>query len=173
MPCSRSFPAECGRSRYPFGEFVLTLARGDAVTSPKRDRASPPLLDIFAAWRLEAVGYSLAATYAVIFFLWYETGGWLVDSTGTPLPDNDLVYWWVGGTQALRGNAALLYDPVQLKDMLASLVGAGHANDLFYPNWPYPPIFFLFWCRWRSFLTSMHSWSGKRQPCWGASLSSF
>src|SRR5260370_39104248 len=116
MPCSRSFPAECGRSRYPFGEFVLTLARGDAVTSPKRDRASPRLLGIFAPWRLQAYGYALGVAYAAVFFIWYRTGVWLVDRDGVPLPDTDFIYWWVGGTQALQGNAASLYDPGKLKD---------------------------------------------------------
>src|SRR5258708_36982846 len=100
MPCSRSFPAECGRSRYPFGGFVLTLARGDAVTSPKRDRASPRLLDILAARRLQSAGYFLAAFYAAMFIYMYQAGQWLVGSTGLPIY-SDFTFFWIGGMQAL------------------------------------------------------------------------
>lgn len=74
----------------------------------------------------------------------YRYGVWLVDKTGIPLPDCDFTYWWVGGTAALRGQAASLYDPAQLIALLKSLVGPHHAKDLFpYQNWPYPPVFLL------------------------------
>jgi arabinofuranan 3-O-arabinosyltransferase len=130
------------------------LARGatadEAVrTGPDRNlsrgagygRTSPRLLGIFAAWRLQAYGYTLAAAYATVFFIWYKAGIWLVHSTGVPL-DTDFMYWWVGGAQALHGEVASFYHPTQLQDMLAALVGPDRAKDLFV-NWGYPPIIFL------------------------------
>jgi hypothetical protein len=43
--------------------------------------------------------------------------------------------------QALRGNAAALYDPEEFAKIQSALFGPGNA---FYPNWPsYPPTFFL------------------------------
>ena len=102
------------------------------------------LLGIFAPWRLEAYGYTLAAVYALVLIGMYRHGVWLVDNIGAPLPDCDFTYWWIGGTAALRGQAASLYDPAQLTALLKSLVGPHHAKDLFpYQNWPYPPVFLL------------------------------
>jgi hypothetical protein len=42
--------------------------------------------------------------------------------------------------QALHGDAASLYDPAEFVKVQAALVGP---RDYFYPNWPYPPTFFL------------------------------
>ncbi|MBV8738256.1 MAG: DUF2029 domain-containing protein [Alphaproteobacteria bacterium] len=108
------------------------------------ERRSMRLLGIFAPWRLQAYGYTLAAVYALVLIGMYRYGVWLIDKTGAPLPDCDFTYWWVGGTAALHGQAASLYDPAQLTALLKSLVGPHHANDLFpYQNWPYPPVFLL------------------------------
>jgi hypothetical protein len=82
--------------------------------------------------------------YAFVLIGMYRYGVWLVDKTGAPLPDCDFTYWWIGGTAALHGQAASLYDPAQLTALLKSLVGPHHAKDLFtYQNWPYPPVFLL------------------------------
>jgi len=43
------------------------------------------LLGVFAAWRRQAYGYTLAAAYALFFVLAYKWGMWLVDSSGTPI----------------------------------------------------------------------------------------
>ena len=42
--------------------------------------------------------------------------------------------------QALHADATALYDPVEFVKVQAALVGQ---RDYFYPNWPYPPTFFL------------------------------
>jgi Glycosyltransferase family 87 len=108
------------------------------------ERRAVRMLGIFAPWRLQAYGYTLAAVYALVLIGMYGYGVWLVDKTGVPLPDCDFTYWWVGGTAALHGPAASLYDPAQLTALLKSLVGPHHAKDLFpYQNWPYPPVFLL------------------------------
>jgi len=136
------------------------LARGETAdeavrTGPDRNlsrgagygRACPRLLGIFAAWRLQAYGYALAAVYAAVFFIWYKAGVWFLDSNGVPLPRIDFTDWWIGGTQALHGAAASIYDPAQLTDLQKAMVAPDYANDLDrywpYHNWPYSPIFFL------------------------------
>jgi arabinofuranan 3-O-arabinosyltransferase len=112
----------------------------DLGTEARYPRTPPRLLGVFAAWRLQACGYTLAAAYAAVFFIWYKAGVWLVDGNGVPLPKIDFTYWWVGGTQALHGEATSIYDPAQLRHMLAGLVGADLSD---FNNWPYPPIVFL------------------------------
>jgi arabinofuranan 3-O-arabinosyltransferase len=112
--------------------------RADAGSGQK----SPRLLDILAAWRLQAAGYTLAAVYAAAFFCSYKSGNWLVDSTGAPIY-TDFANAWMAGMQALHGNAAALYDPAAFAKIQAAIVGPNHPKDFFYPNWPYPPIFFL------------------------------
>jgi arabinofuranan 3-O-arabinosyltransferase len=108
------------------------------------ERRAVRMLGIFAPWRLQAYGYTLAAVYAFMLIGMYRYGVWLVDKTGVPLPDCDFTYWWIGGTAALHGQAASLYDPAQLTALLKSLVRPHHANDLLpYQNWPYPPVFLL------------------------------
>jgi arabinofuranan 3-O-arabinosyltransferase len=107
------------------------------------DTTPPRLLGIFVASRLQAYGYALGIAYAAVFLIWYKTGVWLVDSNGVPLPDTDFRYWWVGGVEALHGEAASIYDPAHLIDLLKTLVGPEHAKDFFWPDWPYPPIIFL------------------------------
>ena len=58
---------------------------------------------------------------------------------------NDFTYFWIEGTQALRGNIAALYDPAKLTEIVAAVVGPDHADakHFFYPNSPNPPILFL------------------------------
>ena len=53
----------------------------------------------------------------------------------------DFACAWAATMQALHGNASLLYDPAQFIKVQAALVAPA---DYYYPNWPYPPTFFLF-----------------------------
>jgi arabinofuranan 3-O-arabinosyltransferase len=106
------------------------------------DRAFPPrLLGIFAAWRLQAYGYTLAVAYALFFVFAYRWGMWVVDKTGMPVL-NDFTAFWIGGRQALHGETASLYDSAQFAKIQAAAVHIASFND-FYPNFPYPPIFLL------------------------------
>jgi arabinofuranan 3-O-arabinosyltransferase len=123
--------------------FRVNVARRSSGATVKSNPTSPRPLAIFADWRLRACGYALAIVYGATFYILYKTGVWLIDANGTPLPEHDFEYWWVAGMQALHGQAASLYDPVQLRDLLEAPVGADHARRLFYPNCPYPPIFLL------------------------------
>jgi arabinofuranan 3-O-arabinosyltransferase len=95
--------------------------------------------DIFADWWLQSFGYALAALYLLYFISLYRAGTWIVDRTGLPIY-TDFGNIWTAGMQALHGNAAALYDPVELAKIKAALFGP---TTFFYPNWPYPPTFFL------------------------------
>jgi hypothetical protein len=103
------------------------------------DRGFPRLLGIFAASRLQAFGYALAALCAVLLAILYKSGFWIVDSRGVPVY-SDFICPWVAGRQALHGDIALLYDPAEFAKLQEALVGP---KDYFYPNWPYPPTFFF------------------------------
>jgi arabinofuranan 3-O-arabinosyltransferase len=102
-------------------------------------QGSPRLLGIFAAWRLEAYGYTLAAVYTAIFFYMYKAGIWLLDGNGRPLPQN-FSYLFAGGLEALRGETTAIYNPAEFARAQEALVGSGQAQ---FSIWPYPPPFFL------------------------------
>ena len=102
-------------------------------------RQPPPLLGVFAARRLNAYGYTLAAVYAVLLISLYNSGKWLVDDRSVPLW-NDFTIYWIGGRAALHGQAALLYDPAEFVKLQTAVIGP---KDAFVQNWPYPPTFFL------------------------------
>jgi hypothetical protein len=106
---------------------------------PKVERRFPLPLGIFAAWRLHAYGYAIAAIYAAFLIAVYRAGTWLVDGAGVPVY-TDFACAWSAAVQALQGGAASLYDPAEFVKVQAALVGP---RDYFYPNWPYPPTFFL------------------------------
>jgi glycosyl transferase family 87 len=99
----------------------------------------PRLLGIFAARRLQAYGYALAALYAALLVGLYVAGFWIVDRQGVPVY-GDFICPWVAGVQALHGDTALLYDPTEFAKIQEALVGP---RNYFYPNWPYPPTFFF------------------------------
>ena len=86
------------------------------------DRGFPRLLGIFAAWRLQAYGYALAASYAVLLVSLYKSGFWIVDTRGVPLY-SDFICPWLAGAQALHGDTALLYDPAEFAKIQEALVG--------------------------------------------------
>jgi arabinofuranan 3-O-arabinosyltransferase len=104
-----------------------------------REGRAPRLMGIFAAWRLQAYGYLLAALYAVLLLGVYRAGNWLVHA-GMPIY-TDFTQQWIAARQALHGNIALIYDPARFVGLQRAVVGP---RDFFYGNWPYPPIFFLF-----------------------------
>jgi Glycosyltransferase family 87 len=106
---------------------------------PEVDTRFLPPLGIFAAWRLQAYGCAIAAIYAAFLIAVYRAGTWLVDGAGVPVY-TDFACAWAAAMQALQGGAAALYDPVEFVKIQAALVGP---RDYFYPNWPYPPTFFL------------------------------
>ena len=71
----------------------------------------PRIFGIFAGWRLQAYGYTLAAIYAALFVLSYRGGIWLVDQRGAPIP-NDYTVFLSQARQALAGNLVSGYPPI-------------------------------------------------------------
>lgn len=94
---------------------------------------------IFAAWRLQLYGYAAAAVYAAFLVSVWRAGTWIVDGAGVPIY-TDFACAWAAAVQALHGDVALLDDPAEFVKVQAALVGS---REYFYPNWPYPPIFFF------------------------------
>src|SRR5260370_7506368 len=99
---------------------------------------SPRMLGIFAAWSLQAYGYTIAALYAALLLGLYRRGLWLLDAGGVPIY-TDFTQWWVAGRQALNGQTASLYDPTEFIKIQEALAGSG----VIYATWPYPPTFLL------------------------------
>jgi arabinofuranan 3-O-arabinosyltransferase len=99
-----------------------------------------PSHNIFSAWRLQAYGFAIAGIYATFFVSIYRAGVWIVNSDGLPIY-TDFACAWAATMQALHGDASLLYDPTQFVKVQVALVAPA---DYYYPNWPYPPTFFLF-----------------------------
>jgi arabinofuranan 3-O-arabinosyltransferase len=122
-------------SQTPISHAITGLSTGGQV------QKSPRVLGIFAGWRLQAYGYSFAALYAFSFLLAYIWGIWPVDNTGTRVLF-DFTEFWIAGTQALHGEASLVYDPLQFMEIQAAVAGPAAFNGA-YPVLPYPPIFFL------------------------------
>src|SRR5439155_12141682 len=98
-----------------------------------------PARGIFTSWRLHTYGYAIAAIYAAFLIAVYRAGTWLIDGAGVPVY-TDFACAWAAAVQALHADAAVLYDPAEFAKVQAGLVGP---RDYFYPNWPYPPTFFL------------------------------
>jgi arabinofuranan 3-O-arabinosyltransferase len=99
-----------------------------------------PLHSIFTASRLQAYGYAIAAIYAAFFISVYHAGVWIVDGKGLPIY-TDFACAWTATLQALHSDISLLYQPAEFIKLQAALVAPA---DDYYPNWPYPPTFFLF-----------------------------
>jgi len=115
----------------------------DGLDSQRADRASDQRLasplGIFMPWRLNAYGMTIAIIYAVLLLLFFRAGIWLLDRYGVPLY-NDFTCAFIAGLQVLHGETASLYVPSEFLKAQDALVGPGRA---LYPNWPYPPTFFL------------------------------
>src|SRR5215472_4672192 len=101
--------------------------------------SAPQSSDIFTASRLNLYGYGLAIIYAAALIHFYLAGAWIVDGSGAPLY-GDFTTVWVAGSHALKADASQLYDSNSFVGIQRALIGA---RDYFYPNWPYPPTFFL------------------------------
>jgi arabinofuranan 3-O-arabinosyltransferase len=104
-----------------------------------RDRETRRSPNIFTDGWLQSFGFALAALYLIYFAILYRAGTWITDKAGLPIY-TDFGNAWMAGMQVLRGNAAALYDPGQLAKVQAALFAP---TPYFYPNWPYPPIYFL------------------------------
>jgi hypothetical protein len=109
-----------------------------SAAAPRPEQRSRPL-EIFASWRLQAYGFTLAALYVAIFVYLYCLGLWLLNKYGAPVY-SDFTNMFVAGWEALHGNATSAYDPVEHVKAQDALVGAGHAS---FSLWPYPPTYFL------------------------------
>src|SRR6516164_10930723 len=96
-------------------------------------------LSIFTASRLQLYGYALALIYTAALIHYYLARAWIVDHSGAPLY-GDFTDAWVAGWHALNANAAQLYNSDEFVRIQKASLGSG---DYFYPNWPYPPTFFL------------------------------
>jgi hypothetical protein len=106
---------------------------------PSLSTSAPQSVDIFTASRLNLYGYGLAIIYAAALIHFYLAGAWIVDGSGAPLY-GDFTDAWVAGRYALNADASQLYDSDTFVSIQAAMIGA---RDYFYPNWPYPPTFFL------------------------------
>src|SRR5437879_2643076 len=113
----------------------MTEVAHDVSTGiPVKLNAARPLR-FFEAARLQAYGYTLAIIYAVAFIHFYNVGAWIIDNAGAPVY-TDFTDMWVVGIEALRGEAARLYDSAEFLKIQAEILGE---RPYFYPNWPYPP----------------------------------
>ena len=101
-------------------------------------RVARPLM-IFAAPWLQVFAVAFAAIYGVLLLRLYMAGIWLVDNDGVPRYI-EFTNFWFAGSQALHGQIAAIYDPVQFTKVQQTLVGPGR---YVYDIWPYPPTFFL------------------------------
>jgi hypothetical protein len=108
-------------------------------TVAREERRSPRRADVFVSWWLTAFGVALAALYSLYFIILYRAGSWIIDNAGLPIY-TDFGNAWLAGMQAVQGNAAILYNPTELVKLQAALFGQ---TSFFYPNWPYPPTYFL------------------------------
>jgi hypothetical protein len=109
--------------------------------SPTRDHSGgeADLFGLFTAPRLGLYGCAIAAIYACFFMSVYRAGSWILAPGGTPVY-TDFACGWIAAVQALKGQAAALYDPASFTAVQAAFVGP---RDDLYPNWPYPPTFLL------------------------------
>ena len=111
----------------------------DLPTGIQADVKFSRSLGIFSEWRLQVYGYAVAAIYAAFLVSVYRAGTWIVTTGWLPIY-TDFACAWAAAVQALHADATALYDPVEFVKVQVALVGP---RDYFYPNWPYPPTFFL------------------------------
>jgi hypothetical protein len=96
-------------------------------------------LGFLSACRLQVYGFAIAGIYAASFVWIFRAGVWIVGGKGLPIY-TDFACAWAATLQALHGNAAVLYHSAEFAKAQAALVAPA---DYYYPNWPYPPTFFL------------------------------
>ena len=114
---------------------MVAPARALGQVAPWASRS----FNIFTTARLSLYGYGLAIVYAAALTRFYLAGAWIVDGSGAPIY-SDFTDAWVAGWHALTADASQLYDSNEFVRIQKAVLGA---NDIFYPNWPYPPTFFL------------------------------
>jgi arabinofuranan 3-O-arabinosyltransferase len=95
---------------------------------------------MLTASRLQMYSFAIAAIYLLFFVSVYRAGVWIVDGNGMPIY-TDFACAWAATMQALHGDPSILYNPTEFVKVQAALVAP---TDYYYPNWPYPPLFFLF-----------------------------
>ncbi len=117
----------------------MTDALGLLGAGAKSDGRCPPLLGIFATWRLLAYGYTFPVFYAAFFLYLYWRGLWLMSNSGVPVY-HDFTNVFVAGLQALHGETASVYIPAEFARLQDALVGPGKS---LFTTWPYPPTYFL------------------------------
>jgi hypothetical protein len=117
----------------------MMIEVADLPTGIQADVKFSRSLGIFSEWRLQVYGYAVAAIYAAFLVSVYRTGTWIVTTGWLPIY-TDFACAWAAAVQALHADATTLYDPVEFVKVQVALVGP---RDYFYPNWPYPPTFFL------------------------------
>ena len=88
---------------------------------------------------MQTYGYALATVYAGLQLHFYLAGTWVIDRAGMPVY-SDFTELWVAAKEALRGKAALIYEPAEFVRAQSALLGP---RGFFYPNWPYRPTFLL------------------------------
>ncbi|MBV8738254.1 MAG: DUF2029 domain-containing protein [Alphaproteobacteria bacterium] len=96
-------------------------------------------LGIFAPWRLQAYGYTLAVGYAIFAWYLYRLGVWLLNKQGVPVY-HDFTFIFGAARLALHGKAAAIYLPAVFIKTQQAIVGAG---QVLFSNWGYPPIYLL------------------------------
>lgn len=93
-------------------------------------------LGIFAPWRLQAYGYTLALGYAVFAWYLYRLGVWLLDKQGAPVY-HDFTFIFGAARLALHGKAAAIYVPAVFIRSQQSIIGTG---QVLFSNWGYPRV---------------------------------
>ena len=120
---------------------MIIEALKSAITEPvRRAQGGPNFRCNFVPWRLHFCSYALAVIYGALFIGLYKGGAWIVHSNGVPIY-SDFITAWLAGGHALERDIGPIYDPAAFVKIQEALVGP---RDYFYPNWPYPPTYFLF-----------------------------
>src|SRR5690349_3328036 len=114
-------------------------AAEDRRTTALLEPRPPRRVNIFNDAWLQCFGFALAALYLAYFAILYRLGSWILDNTGLPIY-TDFACGWIATLEAARGHAVSLYDPAKFVELQAAFVGSSNG---IYPNWPYPPTFFL------------------------------
>ena len=91
---------------------------------------------IFAPWRLQAYGYTLAVGYAIFAWYLYRLGVWLLDKQGAPVY-HDFTFVFGAARLALHGKAAAIYVPAVFIKTQQSVIGA---SQVLFSNWGYPEV---------------------------------
>ena len=86
-----------------------------------------------------AVLFGFAAANAALLAGLWQSGGWLLDAAGLPLPV-DFALFRAAAELAGQGQAAAVYDPAILKGAEAAVLGRDFAGHY---GWHYPPTFLL------------------------------